>query len=144
MLSQSTSVSGGARASGKLKLWLFSFRTISVRSSCSYSSRPWRPQLQTTECITRQKHYFLIIAPVKEHLCRGYVKASSFQHPPKLLDGQTEPTTQDPFPLAKEACMETTALLPHRSGAYPLRVPFCMDEGSVPQGLFSPPLMTTL
>lgn len=144
MRSQSTSVTGGARAPVKLRLWLFSFQNHLSQRSLFLQLRAMRHQLQTTEHVTRQKHYFPITAPVKHRLCRGYVKGSSFQHPPVLLEGQTEPTAQDPLPLAKEACMETRAPLPRRSGAYPLWVLFCLDEGSVPQGLFSPPLITTV
>lgn len=128
----------------KLRLWLFSFQNHLSQRSLFLQLRAMRHQLQTTEHVTRQKHYFPITAPVKHRLCRGYVKGSSFQHPPVLLEGQTEPTAQDPLPLAKEACMETRAPLPRRSGAYPLWVLFCLDEGSVPQGLFSPPLITTV
>ena len=41
--------------------------------------------------------------------------------------------------------METRALLPCMSCAYPFWVQLlCTDQGNVPQGLFSPPLITNI
>lgn len=56
---------------------------------------------------------------------------------------------RDPFPLhcvlAKEVCVEARALLPRLSCAYPFWVQlFGMDQGNVPRGLFSPPLITNI
>lgn len=49
---------------------------------------------------------------------------------------------QDLFPLLSEICMETRALLPC---AYPFWVQhFPLQEGNIPQGLFSPPLLTNI
>lgn len=112
-----------------------------VRGPCAYSFKPW-----TTENVTRQKRYLLILAPAKHIwiISAEYIwRVHPFKHPPRLLHGQTKPTVQDPFPLLwslGKICMETRAVLPCMGCAQhsPLH------EGNISWGLFSPPIVTNI